>query len=405
MPKASNLFEFFLLLMVAMNFQHGPHQDDARYSQVRDSVANLWDTMTPEACPLFAARGGDIAKELLGADTMVAGDSLAQAWTAANSLGLMSRKGYQVNLNRFLGVLSGAKELRARWHSTLFICEWTALELDMVSSKRFLDQALARIEDHFPNERSGSTNTSITTVQDRMLRSACQNSLVITLMLLEEERNMQAVDMVLYVAEPAVKWHTTQNAELRDAHRAAQWLRDQHRSAFMEHLNEIFHRLSSPVALQTLGMHEKDSGQEEIETAIGDELATVLGDMSLQLVKARMMRVLWMVLGYLAAFGAFLAGDAIAIETATLFRQDAEAFQVLSSARVKSAAMQAMEKRSLFQLTPVVQVHEALKELGWGPSPHQDIKDLIQKRNLGLFGTQIIEDVANLQKNHRQTKG
>jgi len=402
--KACSLFDFWLLLMCAMNFQHGPHSEDTRYQQLRESLEQLWRNFEVRSCPLFQARGAAIADEVLRTEAVPSGDRLEVAWARCKELGLLQKKGYQVNLNRFLGNLDGARTLMSKWDTTLFACEWVALECDMLHGKRFIDQALVAM-DARPNEQITSTSAKVTTAQDRALRSCCQNGLVITMMILEEKRNKQVVNLVLALSAPVERWHSRQNHLLRDTDSAERWVREQAEGAFLKHLFEIIGILSSSSALPACGFHMSSHGTEEMDVVLDDEMAGKFGEIALQLVKCRLVRKLWLIAGWPWAFAGMLGRGDFAAESVKLFKQDAEAFVMLSATEVKTDEMKAVASRSEFVMQPVQQVLRGFSALGWDRLPPQRIEEVISRHLRGCLATQVVEDEFNFQKNHKVIKG
>lgn len=103
--KEAGLFKHWPVLMVAMNLCHGPFADDLRYQQLQESLAELFANKSYQDVPLFVERGKRICEELGGAaNEAPAGEKLKAGWEACSSLGLLTKKGYRVNLNRCMGV-------------------------------------------------------------------------------------------------------------------------------------------------------------------------------------------------------------------------------------------------------------------------------------------------------------
>lgn len=174
--RSASLMEFMLLVMVAMNLQHGPWGDDSRWQQMKESAAQLWAEFTPATCPLWHERGPAIAQEILEPGVAPDGEQLQKAWEKAASSGLLEKKGYTINLNRFMGVLDGATELLQVWTAKLMVCEYVALEGDMVGSERFVDTILGSVgDDPTAEEKVGTTSSSTMAVQDKMLRQTAQH--------------------------------------------------------------------------------------------------------------------------------------------------------------------------------------------------------------------------------------
>lgn len=57
-----------------------------------------------------------------------------------------------------------------------------------------------------------------------MLRSTCQNAVVISTMLLSGENNKRLVTIITSLSVPMRRWHQRQNAELRSAAQTQAWV-------------------------------------------------------------------------------------------------------------------------------------------------------------------------------------
>lgn len=404
MLKTVGLYEFWLLLMVAMNLQHGPWHEDYRWVQLQEAWQQMFNRQRPHTCPLFQERGAAIAGELLGDEPIPEGDRLQAAWARAEELGVLRRKGYQVNLNRFLGSIDGAEKLLERWSSLLMACEFVALEEDMLKGKRFLDVVLAQ-DALQADEGVTSTSSKIVTAQERLLRSAAQNSLVITIMLLEEQQHKRLAMMVTTMVSPMKEWHGKQTRAIRDVFSAEKWFLEQVEGGLVQHLRAILELLGSAPVLSRCGFRV-DLAQSEVEAEllVEDEFATKCGEIATELVRARIVRSLWMVEGWPGRFIAFTSSGSAATEAKCDFAADAEAFQSLMDTPVKTKQMALYARRSAFQLQAVRQFLLGFRELGWA-EVHADIKALASSHGRGCLATQIVEDESNMMNNHKVIKG
>ena len=405
MLRKSGLYDVWLLPMVAMNFQRGPWNEDHRWQQLQEGLDHFFKHQDPNSSPHFQERGHAMASELVEDDHVPDGDRLRAAWDKAKDAGLLQCKGYKVNLNRFLGALDGAQLLLSKWHSTLMACGYVALEEDMLGGKRLLYYRISQ-EALQEGQEQTSTASSLVTAQDRLLRNAAQNSVVITIMLLEETKNKRLVQMVTTLAKPIKLWHSTQNVELRDADRTRAWFQSQVQGGVVDHLVQIMNLLGSPVALSQAGFPATLSGIDlEGELAFEDKMATLFGTIALELISCRSVRTLWLSAGWPAGCLGFCGTESLAKETAERLRLDPVAFDKLKGAAVKPATMQAKGKRCYFQLASVQQVLQGFGETGWTSAPFQEMKDIINKRHAGCLATQAVEEANNKMKNHKVIKG
>lgn len=93
--KSANLFRYWLVLMIGMNLLHGPHADDMRFEQLRQSLKELFSNFQRDEVPLFQQRGADICEELIGPQEAIPeAEKLEVAWQRASELNLLDKKGY-----------------------------------------------------------------------------------------------------------------------------------------------------------------------------------------------------------------------------------------------------------------------------------------------------------------------
>ena len=90
-------------------------------------------------------------------------------------------------------------------------------------------------------------------MEDRTLRKACQNALVISVMVLENANHKRVTKTIVELQRLLDDYHTTQNRALRSAADSAEWLEKQINGGIVDHQVSFMRVLSDPSVLMALG--------------------------------------------------------------------------------------------------------------------------------------------------------
>ena len=192
--------EYFLMLVVVLNIPHGPDKEvGLRYAQFKELLLFLFANLSYRDCELFLAYGTKMLAEMRadvensgGEFDVHGGDDWARLWQYLKSVGPLEKSEYKVNFVRFMAFTRALKALLSKWTLTLFKCELVALELDMLNGKAFKEQVM--VKQSLLKEMGGVGATEGQTASDaigfdaQLLRSCCQNALVIGCMVLGVEK-------------------------------------------------------------------------------------------------------------------------------------------------------------------------------------------------------------------------
>ena len=77
-------------------------------------------------------------------------------------------------------------------------------------------------------------------IDDKTLRSSCQNALVIGAMFLSDPLKMELMTMIHLCCRPVMDWHVEYPIEIRSMHKGSVWLMGQLDGGFMQHLKSIW---------------------------------------------------------------------------------------------------------------------------------------------------------------------
>lgn len=101
--KSTNLFPFWILMLVVYNLEHGPWQDDVRWNLVNESWSEVCGHFG-DSFPLLDQRAEDIANEAGGRCQILQDtgqEDVHRAIWAKMAPGGWRPKGHRTNLNRF----------------------------------------------------------------------------------------------------------------------------------------------------------------------------------------------------------------------------------------------------------------------------------------------------------------
>lgn len=408
MWRDAGLFSFVLLALMAMNLPHGPDETDMRFMQVRQAMKECFDVHRASSCELFLGLVPELASSLASEVEVGESESLEDAlWRWLSNLSYFARKGHNTNLNRFMGFAKDSTTFVRHWWAACFQAEYTALELDMLGSSQLRKRIQAKPTGGDPAALP-STGGAARTVDDRTLKSCCQNSLVVAVMFLSEASNFRALCMGTAAAQPVLAWHTEQSRLNRDVHTSCEWMRSQVESKFMEQVCQVYLVLENEEALKQCGFLEVGAAgsrvaqPSEAQCFVEDDAAELFGAFCWMLATARQTRTLWMTSQWPVACCRFLSGGREAEEAVAEFRKDYEIFEALRSRSVQDSLTRAVIERSPFVLHSVRQVAMALAESQWVLAP--DVLSMIRKRFSCIVSTQAVEDVNNIQKNEKASR-
>lgn len=406
--RETGSFAFVILILIACNLGHGPDATDMRHTQMRNASEALFKVHTHEDCSLFDYHLGDLVKEYESVLSAGEHESVeAGVWSQLRHFSLYKNKGYKANLNRFQSFIREGRKLLDHWWSTLLVCEFTALEMNMLSNTAL--RAKLRLKTAAAgDDGSVAQSTSATSVDTKAIRSCAQNALVVSMLTLQERRHHRMLSVFVVGAGPVEQWHSHQNKMTRDVQNGSAWAISEVSGAYMQHVSALMLLLASEGATLACGFGTPGGeGSKHIwtpeEIMSEDDFADLLGMYCMLLATARLKRFAsnlcswpWSMLRIL---------DPAHSEQAVIaeFKEHYDCYSALESAQNPTKAIAFLKGRSHFELLSVEQLVLALSESAWAPS--QRFSDMMRQRSLSIFGSQICEDVNNVQKNDRSIAG
>ena len=297
------LWDFVLLFMIHANVPHGPDSDDLRHHQLRSAMQQAYHNLD-ESTPLFASVASDIHAQLRDSGHSWPGDDNAakEVWSYCKSQDPCSNKGYHLNLNRFQGTVQRAGECLGKWALDKWERTYLCLELDWLhgAGVRRLVLRPGPVESTTEEGRT-STSTALVTLEDRSLRACMQRAMVASCLFLNRELNRRRWSIWYEVGAIGKEWHGQQSHELLPKDVSVKWLIDQvAKGGFFNRMNLLAGAVSNESLLLRCGFtipHSVDSVPDLNDVTLQDnEMAAILGQLSLALYLARQRRCLWFLL-------------------------------------------------------------------------------------------------------------
>lgn len=324
MLHETNLFQLWLLWVISMNLPYGPDRDDQRGAQIREALQHALQDNSPATSPLFMAHSSEMLDELRcrGVDThgthgeeQFVWDFLAERPRTA---------GRRVAMNRFHASISASMFHEQNWLFDQFERTYLALETDCLSGRKLQERIALRLGVTETVPEAGAPVRAHVHLEDRGLKSACQNCIAISVMVLQSITNRRVINCVTAGASKVLDWHSEQNRQLRSCDATARLLLSQTvGGAYMAHVVDIFSQISDLPALQKAGFRIPGLTRvDECDILVDDDMADIFASIQLSLGSNRIRRSLWFLLGWPHRLVRCLAGDGEAALTIQVFKAD-----------------------------------------------------------------------------------
>lgn len=219
--KGAELWSFALCLVISMNLPHGPHKNDERRHQIRNTMSHFYESHeTPRKVPLFLAYAPGIVDGLkrMGDSMANEGDLEQEAWQCMQRRSFGTPEGRRINLCRFMGFIHGLQQHVPAWYVNLFERLTVAIEYDMLSNKALTDKLMVQPgEAEEVGEKVGSTSGAKVAMGERVVKSCAQNAVVISVLTLQDEGNLRLAEIILAGGIKLMNFHEDQNKRNRSA--------------------------------------------------------------------------------------------------------------------------------------------------------------------------------------------
>ena len=137
------------------------------------------------------------------------------------------------------------------------------------------------------------------------LKSSCQNAVAISCMLLADEENERIMSIIGCVLKKGLTFSIKHQEEHRSSDQCRQWLLDQARGGYFDHVKEIIGVMFDTSVLEQAGLTVQPVAVTSVlqranegEIQCEDDFASILGQLVFEFVAEREDRALWMLRGW-----------------------------------------------------------------------------------------------------------
>ena len=406
-----NLYGFWVLMLVVWNVASGPLQNRTRWQQLQEAWSAMCSALSAKTCPLYLDKVDAILHERGGLSSLTSemGDVETRLWDDLRTSCPYKAGEKKCNLNRFFSSTERAKEALPQWHSSLLNLEFLALETSMLKEKP-IDKIVLKAAPLNDDAARQCTNGGRPTIDDKALRNAGANAVVIGINMLSEPDHKTMVQIVLSIGASTEAWHRRQNEALRSVDKSVSWMVEQLSGDFLAHVRSTLGQLHDVDVLQRCGIQcfgfaAGGDALDEVRVVRENDFACLLADGCVGLGFRRLQRCAWAFFGWPCRCTGILGDAALRRETSEELKADLEAFEALSRLDHKPDGLVALLARSVFHQTSVKQCVEGFREANFEPTETGDLAQLIRKRSRSIISSQASEDSFNVCKNSRLTKG
>ena len=175
--------------------------------------------------------------------------------------------------------------------------ETLALEEDWLYGKHFLKLPAVSAASVADAAEIKSTSSTITSIETKLIRSACLNNVVTSISVLNQYDLRREVCHMVSFTKPLKLWQGHLKKTMRDVNTSRDWLVEQMSDSFLGHQKAMLSQLSEPAALHACGYFEYrglEGPDLEDQILLDDEMATFAGDIVLGLISKRQRRLYYM---------------------------------------------------------------------------------------------------------------
>ena len=331
-----------------------------------------------------------------------------KAWDIMRQEGLFEKQGTRVSLCRFLAWLRAARKLLPKWHHLHWVTEFLAIELDMLKGTKFVTKVALKTSVVQSAMELDTTSSSVPSIDGKVLKSCCQNAVVVGMMMLDDVDNKRLLHAMTYPCLPLNDLHSLQNTECRSVDGNKAYCAKQVNGDFMKTMKDIMKTLTDAGVMAECGFSVLgNDAKQRVEGAHAvhaeDEWAGLLADISLALVAARHRRKLWS-FGFPHVAVGMTNGDAIrGHQIMHRLRRMHGAWQWLKSKEGQHPMVDQLLRRSQFNNASVMQLVHVCEAEGWEFTPR--LLSWVNTHVAGCFQSRVIEDCFNVAKNAKQSNG
>jgi len=290
--RATGQWSLMLLFLVILNLPHGPERDEGFiFTQLVESLQHMLENQTPAEFQLFQSRAPSILEEMGELVEIDEGEQPIDAlWRYLKETAPYEKAKYRAKKCQFMGWSRRLAEFLPSWTLTRFRCEYIGLELDMFDHKMFKKDIVVKKDVLAAAEDVTTTAISAVPLEDKVLKSACKNAVVVAVCVLERDHYKRKLSIMCHIPSPLVAWEGRAAKEMNSSTANQAWLASQLGSNFLEHQVEILKGLENHDTLRSTGFFSFE-GLADVELdafLVGDnEYAAFAGSLCLHLAAQR----------------------------------------------------------------------------------------------------------------------
>lgn len=395
MCREAGMWGVVLLTMLVYNLPHGPFSEDTRFQQTREAVAEMIATRSAEDSALFNDMVGDIRWEM-SFDEGGEGLSDNDIWDMIPTMECFQKKGYRVNANRFMGWVKLSTKEAPQWTMRKLVYTYIAIEADMLAGKNLRTLVAKPVE---LGAVDGTTAVGKAAGEEKVLRAACQNTLVMAVLILGDVMNRLRVRAMVALTKPLLRHFEQQSHELRSAVASMEWQGRQVQGEVFCAISGACSVLTSAQALTWMGVRLPVEGAAHFDESIlveEDGKPELLGLLLRAQLGAFFKRTIWLWGGWPSKMVEALQPEPRRPQVVNEFKANWDAYQELAG-HCDAPQAQKWLDRSLFRKATNINFVNFLSSSNW--VAQDDFIELLHRRHQRVMSSQIVEDGINRAKN------
>ena len=400
---------WLLMMLIDVNVMEGPWETCTRFSETVSALSRLHRRELPERVPLFMEMAHCIMAE--AGINAASEDALERAWALTGDAGVLRKRGYRCNLNRFHGFTERAEDEVKCWWARLFQYLYVSIEMDYLGSKNLPKLHLRMTREALyasAADDGASTSAGRITNEEKAVRAAAANAFGIATIMHADVSNLWKTKQLIAAASENKLWQGQANAYLRQVDRTAPWLYEQITKNFMACVCRIMSKPSSEAVLSEIGYSIPGRGHPILEEHVmfEDTMADSFQKYCMALVGNRIRRELWMF--SFPSRGVKSLYEAEGVETPTLqeLRADYHDHMFLKDSLANGEvgqALAALVRRSACNTLAGLQMARVGQQENWINTSRY--RSWLTTRFLKILQSQLAEDCGFVSKVIRDFSG
>lgn len=248
-----------LMLMASFAMRHGPFGQEMRLHQLRECMREYAGLVDAESCEWFAECAPAMAHDRHEDHRVGEPGYLQDLWEDAVLGDHWTRKGVRPSLNRFMSAVREMKAEAPLWnirrHNQVVACLQTGM-MSQVRIRKYLQERskLQRAAQDSSAKKSDEPKAAMqeTSVEERALRAASQNLLVVSTLILDDGYNARHMKAMVAIYLPWDAWFAKQNKLLRSTADTPPWAIAQLQGDYDAALSQMFAQLRNTQAAECL---------------------------------------------------------------------------------------------------------------------------------------------------------